>query len=520
MSDKLLDALNEQLGDTEVNQEPDVRTYYTEGEDDGFEWPDLSAKKKLAPLPPAPIESMPAVLREMCREISRVVKVPVEVPMLAIMSVIGFCIGGNHRSKYNDAWKVGANIYGLIFQGPGERKSSVFKPLIDAVKMWIAARREDWRRKQTDNEIRAGKIEALKKRIKSGNFEDDEFSDRKKLDELEATEPEPDPNFILGEGTGGAIADRMKRCGGKLFYASADAKDALEVMLGKYTEGKSDTGLMLQAYDSETYDSARRGEGRSVTIESPYLGVCWMTQLNQIENLSNKSEIFDNGLISRFLVCVPEAMAGKRDSDGELIRKLTDESISPEVADKYAALVTSLLDDAERSHTPYDVPIDSDAKELLHDLYMNHEGMLGDEYEDCQKVAVRVPTQAFRIALIFAMCRTDTAPAITGQDAKNAITVAMYYWEQMERVMSLMSKRKMPQLVRRIIRKLKKDNTNILRTSPMLQHLGVKAEDLHDDAIKWMLDHKYCRPIEIANAPNPQGGRKPATDYEVNPTLL
>ena len=58
-----------------------------------------------------------------------------------------------------------------------------------------------------------------------------------------------------------------------------------------------------------------------------------------------------------------------------------------------------------------------------------------------------------------------------------------------------------------------------LKTSPMLKNLSVKAEDLQE-AIKWMLDNKHCREIEVVNTHRPQGGRKPATNYEVNPTLL
>ena len=64
-----------------------------------------------------------------------------------------------------------------------------------------------------------------------------------------------------------------------------------------------------------------------------------------------------------------------------------------------------------------------------------------------------------------------------------------------------------------------KEGANVIQTSPMLKNLSVKAEDLQE-AIKWMLDNKYCREIEVVNTHSPQGGRKPATNYEVNPTLL
>jgi hypothetical protein len=510
-----ISVLEDQLAEGVMEPETEVQTHYS---DVSPSWPDLSQKTKFSELPPAPISSLPTVIQNMCRAVSEVGKVPIEVPMLNAMAIVGFCAGAFYRASFKKDFRVSTNIYGLTFQGPGERKSSTYSPLIRPVKDWISSQQDNWRDEQTSEQIRQGKIKHLMHQIQSNKTEN-EAADRNEIRKLENEQAPPDPNFILGEGTGGAMADRMSRCGGRLFYTSADAKDALEIMMGKYTDGKTDTGLMLQSFDGETYSSARRNQENNVLIEAPFMGICLLTQINQLQNIANKSELFESGLMSRFITCFPDALAGKSDKDGNLIRPLTDEEIPQDVEDQYKALIGRLLRDSSHVKQPYEVPIDSDARQLFSDFYEKCERKLGSEYEDCQNVAIRLPVHAFKFALVISICREDTNPAIVEQDMKHGIDLAEYYWNHTERALGMMSKRRLPEVPRRIVGSIRKHGDRFLESRKIQQRLNGLKSDQIQDGIKWLLDKGYCREVEEVEEGKTRGRPRNGV-YEVNPTIL
>lgn len=513
-----LTKLDEQMRKAGVIEDVQVASTTNYSPESDFQWPDLPGhKKRLDALPPAPIEAMPTVLRDICDDIAETFKVPIEVPMLNGLGLVGFAAGKYHLANIGSVI-VRPNLYTACFQAPAERKSSGFSPLLKPVHEWIDEQLPEWRKNATGIEIRREKIRQLKKDIVCGKCENENIS-RLELDELENQTDEPNPNFVLGDATQGAMADRMSECGGQVLVASSDAKTILEIVLGKFTDGITEDGLMLQAYDgTEPFISSRRQSG-TVAIPEPMMGIVIMTQLNQLTKLAAKGDIFSSGLISRFLFCFPDSFAGKIGPNGELIRKFSERELSVTITEQYRSFIHELLKCSFKMKSSIRVPVNSDAKKCWIEFCDDIERELGSggEYGDCADVAGRLPIHAFRLALILAICHDPVHISICRSEMENGIKLAMYYWKHMERALGIMSKRNMPDVPRRIVASLQKNRETTLNIRAVQRRLNEVSADQIKDGIDWLLGNGYLREIKVVLGNN--AGRPKNRDYAVNPRI-
>jgi len=247
-----------------------------------------------------------------------------------------------------------------------------------------------------------------------------------------------------------------------------------------------------------------------------------MTQINQLKKLSEKGDLFTSGLISRFMFCFPDAMAGKRGKDGDLIRKFSKREVSDEAKSNYNNLIHELLDYSRKMQSPITLPIDSDAEERWIEFSNKVEAELGShgDYADCGDVAGRLPIHALRFSLILAICHNPAHPSISRQDVVNGIKLVSYYWKHMERALSIMSKRDMPGIPRRIVQSLQKNGKRILNARAMQQSLSNVNAAQMQEAINWLLDHNYCREIEIVEEGSNRTGKPRNPEYEINPDVF
>ena len=512
-----IDKLDEQIKEAGIT-DVEVQTHYPP---DDFVWPDLPNKqKKLEELPSAPVDALPVVLRDMCREASVAFKIPIEAAIINALAVVGACASKYYSAKIKKGVEARPNIYALTFQTPGERKTTTYTPFLRAVKKWIEKMKDWWEDAQIDIEIRAGKIEALKRQIKNGSTDSPE-ADTAEVKRLQKEPVASNPDFTASDGTPEALAQAMSECGERLFLSSSDAKITLAIILGKYSrDGKVDDGFILKSYDGERYVSLRRGDGRSTVMDDPCLSIALTTQVRELENIKQRPELIESGFMSRFSFCLPDALAGAVDEDGELVRKFDDAEISEATEAKYQELIDMLLDDADKMTTEYHVLIGGDAKERWIDFYHDIERKMGDEYSDRKDIVIRAPHHALKFALILALCRSDTSPAITLQDMSNAIRLEEYYWLHTQRMLSFVLTNSMPPIAKRIVAFAKKDNDSEVDVRSMQRRMNNVKKAQVQSAIDWLCDNGYCRAIEYINEPAPAGGRPRNARYQMHPDLL
>ena len=482
-------------------------------------WPEISGRRKLKPLPPPPIESMPVVLGDMAKEIAETFQVPIEVAMLNTLATAGFAAGGWYRATIKPGVYGRANIYAMTFARPGDRKTSSFGPAVAPINRWIAERMPEWRYAETDAQIVEGKIQKLRKKIIDGHKPEESEALRRELAELENIPKPKNPNCLIGDATEEAIIRELSNCGGRLGLFSSDAKNLLNIILGKYTDGKTQDGTLLKGYDGETINPSRISSGR-ILIENPTLGVCIMTQVDQIQKIGKQPDLFHGGLMSRFIVCAPDSFAGMRGPDGELLRRFDDQrSICPEVQKKYDYLITLFMDESSVMTKYHDVPVDQEAKAVFADYYNQVESELGPhgEFEGFADVAVRFSTNALRIALVSCLCRGGYL-TVNADDMRNAISIMEYFTHHTERALGLMDRDGMPDEPRTMLRDIKRNNRRSFQSKEIEANTGMKSADAAK-AIEWLIEHGYIR--LAVNQPAYSGtGRKPQPKYDVNPEVF
>ena len=182
-------------------------------------------------------------------------------------------------------------------------------------------------------------------------------------------------------------------------------------------------------------------------MDNPCLSIALTTQVRELEAIKRNPELFGSGFMSRFLFCVPDGLAGAVDEGGEIIRKYDDAVISAATEEKYLKLIYMLLEDRKNIKTEYQLPICDEARSRWIEFYNDTERKMGAEYADTKDTVIRLPHLALKIVAGLAVYRADAAPSITLQDMNNAIRLVEYFWLHTERLLSMISKRKMPKLV-------------------------------------------------------------------------
>lgn len=109
------------------------------------------------------------------------------------------------------------------------------------------------------------------------------------------------PTLICDNCTSEALADilsRNKSCAAQL---SADARDIVDLICGRYGKGPDDA-LHLKAF-SEDDCRFDRSTSDSIVLRKPHLTCLWCVQPDKLEHLFSKRFATEGGLLARFLVC-------------------------------------------------------------------------------------------------------------------------------------------------------------------------------------------------------------------------
>ncbi len=94
---------------------------------------------------------------------------------------------------------------------------------------------------------------------------------------------------------------------GQMFTASSDAKNFVDMVLGRYNDG-TDEEAYLKGFSGEPVDRHRVGDESQETPEACIAGL-WLTQPDKLDRLLAKRALSEGGLLPRLLlmkvVCPP-----------------------------------------------------------------------------------------------------------------------------------------------------------------------------------------------------------------------
>jgi len=171
---------------------------------------------------------------------------------------------------------------------------------------------------------------------------------------------------------------------------SADAREIVDIIGGKYNKGKTDENFFVQAWSGDAYEGDRimRPE---LSLSSPCLSALWLVQPDKLKELFGHESLAESGFLPRILVCLSECEPQEIDRGRPGVPEAVSES--------YGALIRELLDGFRIAQEPATIEPTPEAVEALDGHFNAIVGRRRGELKDVGSFAARWTEQAWRIAV-------------------------------------------------------------------------------------------------------------------------
>ncbi|MDG4792087.1 YfjI family protein [Micromonospora sp. WMMD1102] len=267
-----------------------------------------------------PIDALPPDMRSYARDLAIRKQVPVDLPALTMLGILGSVAGPRVTIRRDLDWRQPTNLYTLCALPSGAGKS----PTVDEL------RRGLWKAQKALSEAHeldvAAKIVELTRQVEEMRTKANDISTlpderdllrtqakalEKQADEL-ASEPPPSPELVFdGDTTPEALAGSMALNNGAAAVID-DEGTFLRNLGGQYSGGKTgNLGLVLVGYDCRYY-RPKRVTRVADPITRAALSLVISPQPGIVADMMRNQMMEETGVVNRFLVCIPGELTGYR----------------------------------------------------------------------------------------------------------------------------------------------------------------------------------------------------------------
>jgi hypothetical protein len=340
---------------------------------DSLAWPEPKPLESASVPPPFPTGVFTGDVANFIVGLAETYQTPVDLPAALALGVVSATLMQRINLRVSEDWIEEPVLWCLVVQDSGARKSPVLAALLKPVRTW---EQEEGKRQASslaeareERRVKEARLEFLRRdlaRGKSGT----EGRDHRTLKELSAnlatTRLPAEPVLVVSDATPEALAKFLEASGERALIASAEA-DALDVILGRYSEGQANLGLMLKSYAAES-DRIRRKTSSCLDLARPLIAVAVTAQPAAVVELLGHRQARGRGFFARMLVVAPRDFVGYRSLDAT--------PLAPGLARAYATAITRLLAWPTPQGGPRTAPLSADATELLRAFRASHEARL------------------------------------------------------------------------------------------------------------------------------------------------
>lgn len=387
-----------------------------------------------------PFNSLPIVLQEYCHELGRVTQAPLEFSSLVCLGIMSACVSKGAVVKNCYAGLDGLPTLQIaIAQDSGSGKTLVFKHVAKALFDWCHEDTERYKKEIYYPLV--NRISFLKSRLdsklKEARRRNVDPETQKRLENEakeiqieigEAEEGKAVPTYTVEDITLEAMAVILANNGRigqeSVFSISDDARQALNVMLGKYSKTQSiDDNLLVKGFSWSTHNQHRRAEDGTAVIRAPCVPVLWLIQPDLLTKLTSEIALSDSGFLQRFILDETDWPVEVYRDPGEFC---------PVQKAKWTSLVYDILNHFRKAPTPDHIEATPEARQRIDEYRESIKRLLLDPkgLQDIKSFAQRWAEWAWRFALLFHVItyRRDASKfPISEETATNAIQFAKYY---------------------------------------------------------------------------------------------
>jgi replicative DNA helicase len=460
----------------------------------------------------------PTWLRRFVEEVATATQTPVDLPSVLVLGALATAAGGRAVIEVRSGWIEPTNLFTAPVMPPGERKSPVLRTIlqpivaaeqsmVDQVLPGIAeakARQTVWRDVARKAEQKAAGAPDTTERE---GFLDEAI---RAAHEAEGVTVPSTPRLLADDATPQALATLLAEQGGRMAVMT-DEGDLFDIMAGRYS-GSVDLGVYLRGWDGSSLRVDRKGRPPEY-VEHPALTLALAVQPDVLRQISDRPGFRGRGLLGRFLWSMPVSFVGWRETNPA--------PVAEETRSLYAKQLQALIASLAEWTDPARLTLTPDAHKVVVAYLDKIEPLLrpGERLAGIGDWAGKLVGNTVRVAGLLHLAHHVTdgwGKSIEASTVSAATEVGQYFtlhalaaFDHMGADETLVDARVVLQWV--------KGRESFTRRDAHRAHQSRFAKVTDLDPVLGLLEaHGWIR-RQPDPEPGPQGGRRPAPVYEVNP---
>ena len=393
------------------------------------------------------ISALPIELQVFIAAMAAYFKIYPELIFTGLLTILAYPMMNCFKVQIKDGWTEALALYSLTVAKPSEKKSPVLEKLLTPVRTGIEKYNEittsDFRKAKTACTLLAQELKKAEADKMRGKIPIEKvFEIQERLDTaIKAVSKYQRLRLVTGDITPEALGVTLQNNLEQLLIASSEGS-LFQNMAGKYSDGKENIDLLLQAWSGYAVDTIRISRD-AVELKNPLLTLLLFIQPKMLKDITSNKDFIERGLLARFLIAMPDSYIGSRDFSEE----------SPMFDDAQYSLLVQRLMHMFRimlHQKPEVIHFSEEARQKLYDFQNAMEPHLLRDLVDVQGLCGKMAGIVARIAAVLhtaenvldfnashpgdcsdgeikALMRQVVDTEISGETIKNAIQIGMYY---------------------------------------------------------------------------------------------
>lgn len=341
------------------------------------------------PQPPRfPTELLPPIMRDVVRDVSRVLRVPESLTGCLALGTVSAAIGKGLTLASVPGATAPANLFIVVGAESGTGKSMAAKHVVGPI--------YEFESNPSNYAATPGP-------------------------EAPLVDPEP-VRLTCADTTSEALAELLMKNGECIASISSDARDVCDTVLGRYKKnGGTDESLLTKCFSIESHQTDRITRER-IILREPCLAILWMVQPDKLEALFASRNLRESGLLPRFLSCQSRAVPQKIDRSQPPLDEM--------VKSAWGGLIPALLRTYRLSKEVRELTPTTEAMVLLDDQHEQVRLRRTGDLADVTSFSARWNEQAWRIAVCLHAARFGAEAhnhPVDGPTARTAIALVDFF---------------------------------------------------------------------------------------------
>lgn len=460
-------------------------------------------------LPPFPVDALPNILAIFVRAKAAALQVPLDLPGVLLLSILGTCSGGKVRVQGAPDWVEPTNLFSLVILPPGERKSATISALRKPLDFWEALQREklapEIAKKEAERRALVKALSNCENHLAKNPKDQSALADLQAAAErLASFKIKRAPRLTTSDATPEKVVSLMHENKGRMAILSAEG-GLLEIAAGRYSNGMGNFEFLLSGHAGDTMQIDRVGRA-SETVQRPALTVGICAQPDVLKTIQKNQQFRGRGLSARFLYSIPLPMVGSRD--------IEPEPMPENIQNDYERLVYRLLNICEDTRLKLTPEAAQTSKRFALWLEPKLKPETG-EYSAFADWCAKAHGAALRIAGLLHMAEFTTDYEIPAETLERAFKIIRYFIEHAQRALDADEQGEHAAAMK-AIRLIQMEKIETVTPSFLMRKNRLEWPTAEEalETLETLEEHGYATAIEIKRR-----GR-PAPTFAVNPEIL